>query len=116
MKSFSYLFAFAALLFGAVSMASAQEVTSTTEETNSEEITNHRRYEVGTFNDNWSIGAGGGVNVYFGENDGVMKFGHRLAPAAELYVAKWFTPAFGMRIHFGGLQAKGLTQIGRAHV
>ena len=109
MKSFSYLFAFAALLFGAVSMASAQEVTSTTEETNSEEITNHRRYEVGTFNDNWSIGAGGGVNVYFGENDGVMKFGHRLAPAAELYVAKWFTPAFGMRIHFGGLQAKGLT-------
>lgn len=109
MKRISYLFASMALLFGAVSMADAQEVISSTEETNSEEITNHRRYEVGTFNDNWSIGVGGGVNMYFGENDGQMKFGHRLAPAAEIYVAKWFTPAFGMRLHFNGLQAKGLT-------
>ena len=87
-------------------MASAQNVT---EETVSEEITNSRRYEVGTFNDNWSIGIGGGANVYLGEHDRQMKFGDRLSPNLDVYVTKWFTPVVGMRIGYTGLNFNGLT-------
>lgn len=105
MKRISYLFA-SMLFFGAMGMASAQNVT---EETVSEEITNSRRYEVGTFNDNWSIGIGGGANVYLGEHDRQMKFGDRLSPNLDVYVTKWFTPVVGMRIGYTGLNFNGLT-------
>lgn len=113
MKRISYLFASMALLFGAVSMADAQEVISSTEETNSEEITNHRRYEVGTFNDNWSIGIGGGANIYLGEHDRQMKFGDRISPNLDVFVTKWFTPVVGMRLGVTGLSFNGLTGPGK---
>ena len=110
MKRISYLLASVALLFGAAGMAAAQENAST-EVMTSEEIRNSRRYEVGTFNDNWSIGLGGGANVYLGEHDRQMKFNNRLAPAADLYVAKWFTPVVGFRLGYTGLQFLGATNI-----
>lgn len=59
------------------------------------------------FQDNWFISAAGGVNVYVGENDGVAKFGKRLAPALDVSLGKWFTPAVGARVMYSGLQAKG---------
>lgn len=98
-----------ALLFGAMGMAVAQNAAATTEEVVSEEVTNARRYEVGTFADNWFLGIGGGVNQYLGEHDRQMKFFNRLAPAAEIYAGKWFTPVVGFRIGYRGVQAKGLT-------
>lgn len=107
MKRISYLFA-SMLFFGAMGMASAQNVT---EETVSEEITNSRRYEVGTFNDNWSIGIGGGANVYLGEHDRQMKLGDRISPNLDVYVTKWFTPVVGMRIGYTGLNFKGVTNL-----
>lgn len=91
-------------------MAVAQDTAATTEEVVSEEAANARRYEVGGFADNWFLGIGGGVNQYLGEHDRQMKFFNRLAPAAEVYVGKWFTPAVGFRIGYHGLSAKGLTQ------
>lgn len=109
MKRISYFFASVALIFGAMGMADAQEATAVTEETNSEEITNSRRYEVGTFNDNWLIGVGGGMNLYFGEHDRQMKFGDRIAPNLDVYVTKWFTPVVGARIGYTGLNFNGLT-------
>ncbi|MBR5274849.1 MAG: OmpA family protein [Bacteroidales bacterium] len=116
MKRISYLLASVALLFGAAGMAAAQENAST-EVMTSEEIRNSRRYEVGTFNDNWSIGIGGGVNMYMGEHDRQMKFNHRLSPAADLYVAKWFTPIIGFRLGYTGAQFIGATnqQTGYPH-
>ena len=108
MKSFSYLFASLALFLGAVGMANAQD---SPEVMLSEEIRNSYRYEVGTFNDNWSIGLGGGVNMYLGEHDRQMKFNHRLSPAADFYVAKWFTPVVGFRIGYTGLQFLGATNL-----
>lgn len=108
MKAISYLFASVALFFGAMGMAAAQENAST-EIMTSEEIRNSRRYEVGTFNDNWSIGLGGGVNMYLGEHDRQMKFGDRLAPNMDFYVAKWFTPVVGFRLGYTGLNFNGLT-------
>lgn len=110
MKRISYLFASMALFFGAMGMAAAQENAST-EVMTSEEIRNSRRYEVGTFNDNWSIGIGGGVNMFMGEHDRQMKFNHRLSPAADFYVAKWFTPVVGFRFGYTGAQFLGATNI-----
>lgn len=100
-----------ALLFGAMGMAVAQNAAATTEEVVSEEVTNARRYEVGTFADNWFLGIGGGVNQYLGEHDRQMKFFNRLAPAAEIYAGKWFTPVVGFRIGYRGLQAYGATNV-----
>lgn len=98
-----------ALFFGAMGMAVAQNTAAATEEVVSEEVTNTRRYEVGTFADNWFLGIGGGVNQYLGEHDRQMQFLDRLAPAAEIYAGKWFTPVVGFRLGYRGLQAKGLT-------
>ncbi len=59
------------------------------------------------FGDNWFIAAAGGVNVYFGESDGYVKFGKRMAPALDVALGKWFTPAVGARLEYSGLKAKG---------
>lgn len=111
MKRISYFFAFVALVFGAMDMATAQEATAVTEETTSEEITNSRRYEVGGFADNWSVGIGGGVNMYLGEHDRQMKTRDRFSPNLDVYVGKWFTPVVGMRFGYTGLNFKGLTNV-----
>ncbi len=57
------------------------------------------------FKDNWFISAGGGINIYFGETDNSAK--NRIAPALDVAVGKWFTPAIGARLQYSGLQAKG---------
>ena len=108
MKSFSYLFASLALFLGAVGMANAQD---SPEVMLSEEIRNSYRYEVGTFNDNWSIGLGGGVNMYLGEHDRQIPINHRLSPAVDFYAAKWFTPVVGFRVGYTGLSFKGATNL-----
>lgn len=110
MKRISYFFASVALVFGAMGMAAAQEV-ATTEEVLSEEVTNTRRYEVGRFADNWSIGVGGGVNMYLGEHDRQMKTGDRLSPNLDVYVGKWFTPVVGFRLGYTGLNFRGATNL-----
>lgn len=110
MKRISYFFASVALVFGAMGMAAAQEV-ATTEEVISEEVTNSHRYEVGSFADNWSIGVGGGVNMYFGEHERQMNFGDRLSPNLDVYVAKWFTPVVGFRLGYTGLNFRGATNL-----
>lgn len=66
-------------------------------------------YETNKFFDNWFIGVGGGVNIYEGEYDSKASFGKRLAPALDISVGKWITPAFGVRLQYSGLQAKGMT-------
>ena len=110
MKRISYFFASVALVFGAMGTATAQEV-ATTEEVLSEEVTNTRRYEVGRFADNWSIGVGGGVNMYLGEHDRQMKAGDRLSPNLDVYVGKWFTPVVGFRLGYTGLNFRGATNL-----
>ena len=110
MKRISYFFASVALVFGAMGMAAAQEV-ATTEEVISEEVTNSHRYEVGSFADNWSIGVGGGINMYLGEHDRQMKAGDRLSPNLDVYVGKWFTPVVGFRLGYTGLNFRGATNL-----
>lgn len=115
MKCISLLSVFAALLFGAAVTATAQEknvaVESKTEQTVDEQVASKRRYQVGSFRDNWIIGIAGGVNLYMGEHDRQMKFNHRLAPAMDIYVGKWFTPSLGFRVAYSGGQGFGATNL-----
>jgi len=59
------------------------------------------------FFDNWFLSAGGGVQVFFGEFDGELGLGERLAPAVDISLGKWITPAIGLRGQFAGLNVKG---------
>jgi outer membrane protein OmpA-like peptidoglycan-associated protein len=64
-------------------------------------------YLTNRFGDNWFIAAAGGVNLYYGENDKLAKGGKRIAPALDISLGKWFTPAVGVRVMYSGLSAKG---------
>ncbi len=66
-------------------------------------------YITNGFWDNWFISAGGGAQIYFGESDSYGDLGKRLAPALDLSVGKWITPAVGVRLQYSGLKAKGWT-------
>lgn len=70
------------------------------------------RVETAPFKANWFIGVDGGAQIYFGEHDSQAKFSDRLAPALNVYVGKWFTPAVGARIGYSGIKQKGATQDG----
>lgn len=111
MKAIPHLIASVALFFGAMGMAMAQETSVNTETTVKEEVASSRRFEVGSFKDNWFIGIGGGVNQYLGEHDRQMKFFNRLAPAMDLYFGKWFTPSLGFRIAYSGGEGFGATNL-----
>ena len=113
MKTFTYLIVSAALFLGAAGVSIAQEaaVSDDTGKAVKEEIANARRFEVGGFKDNWSLGIAGGVNHYMGEHDRQMKFINRLAPAMDIYVGKWFTPTLGFRIMYSGGDFLGATNI-----
>ena len=58
-------------------------------------------YETNSFGDNWFIGAGGGINIFWNEGYNV-----KIAPSIDANFGKWFTPAVGMRIGYQGLNAQ----------
>ena len=69
----------------------------------------HKTYETNRFFDNWFVNIAGGINVYEGEYDHKVTLGNRLTPALDISGGKWITPAYGVRLQYAGLQAKGLT-------
>lgn len=79
------------------------------------ESENKFKVETNRFFDNWFISAGGGAQVYFGDNDNKADFGKRIAPAIDIAVGKWFTPGLGLRLEYSGLQAKGLGTMNAAY-
>ena len=60
-------------------------------------------YETNRFGDNWFIGAGGGINLFWNEGYDV-----KIGPSIDANFGKWFTPAVGMRIGYQGFNAKAL--------
>ncbi len=58
-------------------------------------------YETNSFGDNWFVGVGGGINVFY--NDG---YKIAVAPSIDANFGKWFTPSVGMRIGYQGLQSR----------
>lgn len=87
-----------ALCIGAASTLNAQE-------------SKRGPYETNKFFDNWFISAGGGVNLYEGEEDNQGKLGKRLAPTWDFSLGKWVTPAVGLRLQYSGGEAKGNTSL-----
>lgn len=108
MKRFSYLIASVALLFGAMSIASAQE----TEVNETISVSDGRIIytdKASAFRGDFFIGIGGGADIYFGEHDRQMKLQHRIAPAMDVYVGVWVNSWFGTRFAYSGGRAFGLT-------
>lgn len=58
-------------------------------------------YETNRFGDNWFIGVGGGVNIFWNEGYDI-----KIGPSVDGYLGKWFTPSVGMRIGYQGLGAR----------
>ncbi len=99
----------------AITSACAQETKVEGESSTEEEIiTDNDKYKVETnhFFDNWFISLGAGPQVFFGDHDKQVKFFHRLSPALDIAVGKWFTPGVGVRMMYSGLSIKGATQKG----
>ncbi|MDE6629422.1 MAG: hypothetical protein K2K36_08655, partial [Muribaculaceae bacterium] len=102
MKKSSILAFGFALLAGTAFAQNAQEVTYVEDPS--------QGYLFNKFNSNWFIQAEGGVAVGFTKHDAKRNFGDRFAPAASLYVGKWFSPILGARIGADFLSLKGLTE------
>lgn len=68
-------------------------------------------YLFNRFKDNWFITAEGGANIYFSHGDSDRKTWDRFAPAAGLYVGKWFSPIIALRIGANYMTLKGLSDI-----
>ena len=63
---------------------------------------------INDFKSNWFITLQGGANVYFSSKDVVRDFTDRFAPAANIYVGKWFTPVWGARLGLDWIYVKGM--------
>ena len=64
-------------------------------------------YETNRFGDNWFIGAGGGINVFWSE--GLDAENLKIAPSIDFNFGKWFTPAVGMRLGYQGINSQVLS-------
>ncbi len=85
------LFAFASAMLVAPAV-NAQEVTYVEDPA--------QGYIFNNMKDNWFIQGEGGVGVMMSYKDANVKLGKRLAPKADLFIGKWFSPLLGFR--FGG--------------
>jgi outer membrane protein OmpA-like peptidoglycan-associated protein len=98
----SYILALGyALLAGTAVAQNAQEVTYVEDPA--------QGYIFNSFSDNWFIQGEGGVAIGFTPSDKERKLGDRFAPAASLYVGKWFSPLLGIRGGADFISVKGLT-------
>ncbi len=90
-------------LFGAIALAAvvltASPAANAQENGNRDENGKVVRgpYETNQFWDNWFVGVGGGINLFW--NDG---YGVKVGPSIDASVGKWFTPSVGMRIGYSG--------------
>lgn len=102
----------AAIVVLAVTPALAQPSVKTDTTVNVIYSADKFKVETNRFKYDWFINVGGGAQIYFGDHDKQAKFGDRLAPALNISVGKWFTPAVGARIAYNGLSMRGATQQG----
>ncbi|MBR5119213.1 MAG: OmpA family protein [Muribaculaceae bacterium] len=70
---------------------------------------NAQEYTFNRMQDNWFVQATGGVGVMMSYKDAQMKLGKRfMAPKANLFIGKWFSPLLGVRIGGHFEQMKGV--------
>jgi len=68
-------------------------------------------YLLNRFADNWFITGEGGASLLMSQFDQHRKLSDRFAPAASVYVGKWFSPIIGLRIGANYMGAKSLSQV-----
>ena len=97
----------------AIAAAALMSATAVAQET--QEVTYvqdpSQGYLFNRFKDNWFITAEGGVGMYFSPRDSNRKTMDRWAPAAGLYVGKWFSPIMGLRVGAHFLKVKDITEV-----
>lgn len=96
MKRLKFIFGAAAL---AAVLMTASPVVNAQENGNRDENGKVVRgpYETNMFGDNWFIGAGGGINMFFNEG-----YKAKIGPSIDASIGKWFTPSVGMRVGYSG--------------
>ena len=102
--------------FLALACAALMSATATAQETPEITYTSDpsQGYLFNRFKDNWFITAEGGVNYQFSKTDIARKWSDRFAPAAGLYVGKWFSPVMAFRGGFSYMGTKGLSNLSDA--
>lgn len=96
----------ALLTFGLAVMTGIYAFGQDTTEAKKIERTEKYTVQTNLFGSNWFVGAGIGVQMYFGDNFKAGNAGKLITPTFEINVGKWFTPGIGVRFGFGGNQAK----------
>jgi len=92
------LFVFASVSYGAF----AQKTT--------ERVLRDGTVRTDVFTPQTSISVGIGGLVYWGENDSHRNLMHRLTPAVDAGLTRYFSPKVGARLMYGGLRASGTSR------
>ncbi|MDE6176452.1 MAG: OmpA family protein [Paramuribaculum sp.] len=66
---------------------------------------------INKFKSNWFVTGEGGVNMLFDKWGSHRNFTDRWAPAASLYVGKWFSPIIGVRLGASFMRTKSLSEV-----
>lgn len=100
MKRLNFILGAAAL--AAVSLTASPSVNAQ-ENGNRDEFGDIVRgpYETNRFGDNWFIGVGGGINIFW--NDGYKT---AIGPSLDVNAGKWITPSIGLRAGYQGLSTR----------
>lgn len=92
---------------GIALMTGISAIAQNTQSSNSIEKTEKYTVQTNLFKDNWFVGANIGAQLYVGDRISEGKAGKLVTPIFEVNAGKWFTPSIGLRVGFGGYQAKG---------
>ena len=68
-------------------------------------------YLFNRFSSNWFVTAEGGVSLFMSDFDQHNDLSKRFAPAASIYVGKWFSPIIGLRLGGNYVGAKTLSKV-----
>jgi outer membrane protein OmpA-like peptidoglycan-associated protein len=101
-RNLLFLFVFATLSVGAF----AQRTVS------HERVLRDGTIRTDVFTPQTFITAGFGGLVYWGEHDSHRSLIHRISPALDLGIGRYFSPKVGARLMYGGLRASGTTIYG----
>lgn len=106
MKKVALIACACALFFGAQSVV-AQEAQVTEYASDPAQ-----GYLFNRFQDNWFVTAEGGASLTFSHYASELNFGKRLAPAASIYVGKWFSPIIALRAGVNYFGQHGVSEAG----
>lgn len=73
---------------------------------NPKEATQPKKSSIGT---DWYIEIGGGAQILFSKDAGILDFGKRITPSISITGGKWFSPFWGARLQAQGYSFNGFS-------